>query len=108
MVVGVSTGWGYPRGFGRFGFYRPWGLYQPWGFYQPWGWGFYGAPVWGLAPGYVGGPRVWSDRALVVVLRRSEGGEVAWSAHLGSDALGPRMSQDRVQRLVDKLFRDLR
>jgi len=112
VVVGVSTGWGYgPWGVSRFGAYRPWGLWEPWGLYQPWGWGFYGAPVWGgyAVPAYRAGPRVYSDRAMVVVLRQRPTGQVAWSARLGSDALGShRLTQDRVQELTRKIFEDLR
>lgn len=104
--IGVAGGWGYhPWGFGRFGFYRPWG------FYQPWSWGFFGAPMWGafVAPAYPVGYRVYSDGALVVVLRHRPTGYVAWSGRLGSDALySHRLSQERVQRIVDKLLRNLR
>lgn len=107
VAVGFSSGWGYqPWGFSRFG-YRPWGLWEPFGLYQPWGWGFYGAPVWG---GYAvpAGRRVYSDRAMVVVLRERPTGQVAWSARLGSDALeSHRLSQDRVQELTNTLFRGL-
>jgi len=108
VMVGFSAGWGYgPWGFGRFGYFGPWG---PWGFYQPWGWGFYGAPMWTgyAAPAYVPGRRAYSDRALMVVLRDRPSGQVAWSARLGSDGLASRLTQDRVQELVNKLFRTLR
>jgi hypothetical protein len=110
VVVGVSAGWGYGRwGFSRFG-YRPWGAWEPFGLYQPWGWGFYGAPVWGgyAVPAYGSGRRVYSDRAMVVVLRERSTGQVAWSARLGSDALDSRrLTQDRVQKLANELFRGL-
>ncbi len=110
VAVGFSTGWGYPPfGFGRFGFYRPWGFYYPWAFYGPPG--FYGSPMWGgyFAAPYVSGYRLYSDRALTVVLRHEATGYVAWSGRLGSDALvSHRLTQDRVQKLVDKLFRSLR
>ena len=110
VVVGLSGGWGYrPFGFGRFG-YRPWGFWEPFGLYQPWGWGFYGAPVWGgyAVPAYGGGRRVYSDRAMVVVLRERPTGQVAWSARLGSDALDAhRLTEDRVRDLTNKLFRGL-
>jgi hypothetical protein len=112
VAVGFSTGWGYrPWGFGRFGLYRPWGFYEPWGLYQPWGWGFYGAPVWGgFVPAYGGaGQRVYSDRALVVVLRHRPTGYVAWSGRVGSDAFAShRLTQDRVQEITTKLFESLR
>ncbi len=105
VAVGFSSGWGYPA-FGRFGFYRPWGFYSPWAFYQPWG--FYGFPAWGgyyAAPYYVPAYRVYSDRALTVVLRHKATGYVAWSGRLGSDALaGHQLTQDRVRKIVDKLF----
>lgn len=111
VVVGFSGGWGYrPWGFGRFG-YRPWGFWEPFGLYQPWGWGFYGAPVWGgyAVPAYGGGRRVYSDRAMVVVLRERPTGQVAWSGRLGSDALdSQRLTQDRVQELTNRLFRGLK
>ncbi|MGA2384406.1 MAG: DUF4136 domain-containing protein [Gemmatimonadales bacterium] len=111
VVVGVSAGWAYgPWGAGRFGYYRPWGFWEPWGLYQPWGWGFYGAPVWGgyAVPAYAGGGRVYSDRAVVVVLRQRPTGQVAWSARLGADALGSHsLTQDRVQELTNKLFQGL-
>jgi len=110
VAVGVSAGWGYrPWGFGRIGFSRPWGLLDPWALYQPWG--VYGTPVWGgyAVPVYGGRRRVYSDRALVVVLRDRPTGEVAWSARLGSDALGShQLTQDRVRELTDKLFKSLR
>ena len=112
VAVGVSAGWGYrPWGAGRFGAYRPWGVYQPWGLYQPWGWGFYGAPVWGgfVEPAYAYGPRAYSDRALVVVLRHRPTGQVAWSGRLGSDAFASyRLTQERVQELTTRLFESLR
>jgi hypothetical protein len=93
------------------GFYRPFGFYDPWALYQPWGWGFYGAPAWSgyAVPVYGGGRRLYSDRALVVVLRDRPTGQVAWSARLGSDALGShRLTQDRVQEIADRLFTSLR
>jgi hypothetical protein len=99
----------HPWGFGRFGFYRPWG-FSPWGFYQPWGWGYYGVPMWGgfVGPGYPSGYRSYSDRALIVQLRHRPTGFVAWSGRLGSDAFyGHRLTQERVQRLVEKLFDSL-
>jgi hypothetical protein len=55
------------------------------------------------------GRRVYSDRAIVLVLRDRPTGQVAWSARLGSDAFGSRrMTQDRVQELTTKLFKSLR
>ncbi len=105
VAVGVAGGWGYrPWGFGRFGFF------PPWGFYEPWGWGFYGVPMWGgfVAPAYPVGYRAYSDRALVVVLRHRPTGYVAWSGRVGSDAVySRRLTQERVQKVVDKLFQTL-
>ena len=60
-------------------------------------------------PAYRAGPRVYSDRAMVVVLRQRPTGQVAWSARLGSDALGShRLTQDRVQDLTRKIFEGLK
>lgn len=110
VVVGVSTGWGYgPWGFGRFGYLGPWGPWAPWGFFQPWGWGFSG-PMWGgyAAPAYMPGRRVYSDRAIVLVLRDRPTGQVAWSARLGSDAVSSDMTQSKVQEVVTRVFKTLR
>ena len=104
VAVGFSGGWAYrPWGLGRFGFYHPWGSYQPFGV------GFY-EPMWGYAaPMYPAGYRSYSDRVLVAVLRHRPTGQVAWSGRLGSDAVySHRLTQDQVQKLVNKLFERLR
>lgn len=109
--VGFAGGWGYrPWGVGGFGGFGRFGFYRPWGFYQPWGWGFYGMPMWGgyMAPAYPVGYRGYSDGAMVVVLRHKPTGYVAWSGRIGSDAFySHRLSQERVQEIVDRLFRSL-
>jgi hypothetical protein len=102
---GFYGGWGHPWGFGRPGFYRPWG------FYQPWGWGWYGAPAWGgyVTPAYPVGYRSYEDGTLLVVLRHRATGYVAWSGRVTPDEYGSRrMSQDNVQEIVNRLFKDLR
>jgi hypothetical protein len=104
--VGVYGGWGYQP----WGFYRPWG-YRPFGFYHPWGWGWYGAPVWGgvVAPAYPVGYRSYEDGALIVVLRHRATGYVAWTGRVTPDQYGSRrLSQERVQEIVNQLFKDLR
>ena len=112
VAVGFSTGWGYrPWGIGRFGYFAPVGFWAPWGPYQPWGWGFSGARGFGwgyAAPLTADGRRLYSDRALVVVLRERPTGQVAWSARLASDALGSRrLTEERVRDLTGKLFGSL-
>jgi len=105
VAVGLSTGWYGRWGGGRFGYFGPFG---PWGFYQPWGWGAWG-PMWAgyAAPVYVPGRRVYSDRALVVVLRDRPSGQVAWSARLASDGLSSDMSQAKVDETTARLFKSL-
>jgi hypothetical protein len=59
------------------------------------------------APAYVPGRRVYSDRALVVVLRDRPSGQVAWSARLGSDGLSSDMTQAKVDEVTARLFKNL-
>lgn len=105
--VGFYGGWGYHP----WGWYRPRGFYRPWGFYQPWGWGWYGAPVWGgvVTPMYPLGYRSYGEGALVVVLRQRTMRYVAWRGRVSTDLYDSRrLSQERVQRIVNKLFEGLR
>jgi hypothetical protein len=105
--VGFYGGWGYHP----WGWYGPRGFYRPWGFYQPWGWGYFGAPVWGgfVTPMYPAGYRSYGESALVAVLRQRSTGDVAWRGRVASDVYDTRrLSQERVQEIVNKLFEDLR
>ncbi len=101
--LGFYGGWGYrPWGFGRFGFYRPWG------FYSPWAWGWYGAPVWAVAPLTPVGYRSYEDATLVVVLRQRATGYVAWTGRLTPDEYGARrLSQEQAQKIANRLLKDL-
>ena len=123
-TVGVGFGW---YGGGR-GWYNPWGRgrYYPWGWglydlwgrglYYPWGWGLYdqwaccgyGPPMWGgaMTPYY---PAPYWEGALLVLLRQRSTGHVAWRGTYPMDVYETqRVSQAHVQKVVDKLFEDLR
>jgi hypothetical protein len=110
VSVGFSGGWGYRP----FGVYRPWGFYRPWGWY-PWGWGFAfgGFPyAYGYAPAYYapyGGGGAYRDGWLTVELRLRSDGETAWVGRYRTEEHEVRrMSQEKIQQVVHKLFDTLR
>ncbi len=68
--------------------------------------GYAAYPGYGAYPPYRGSPR---DVRLVVMLRQRESGEVAWRASYIMDIYDMRqMSQASVQRIADKVLRELR
>lgn len=101
-MVGLSAGgvWGRGRpGYGGFGYDDGW---------PGWGWGLYGPPMFG-GVGF-GGPGAvpYRDGALFVLLRQRESGNVAWEARYALDPYQKqKVSQRRVQEIVDKVFADL-
>jgi hypothetical protein len=118
-AVGIGWGgwgwgsWGGPGFYRPLGFYRPWGLYRPWG----WGWGGWGDPFFGAmwAPAYAYSYPVgyhsyggYGEAALVVQLRLRSSGDVAWEGRYHMDPRSARrMSQQQVQEVVNRLFKDL-
>ena len=117
-MIGVGVGIGRPWGWYRPWGYRPWGFYRPFGWFVPWGWGsgwydMYGpyraAPGSGYAAyqGYY--PSAYGESRLVVRLRLRSSGDVAWRASYRMDLYDlQRGSQSSVQKIVDKVFKDLR
>lgn len=107
-VVGVGWYdpwlWGpYPR--------RGWYGRPGWGWYGWPGWGFYGPPLWGgaMIPMYQAYPAGPGAISLVALLRQRSTGYVAWRGQYLIDPYdAQRVSQGRVQEIVDRLFRNLR
>jgi hypothetical protein len=110
VSIGIMGGWGVRRGWGG----RPWGAYPGgwWGgWYDPWGWNWF-MPMGMMTALYpMQGPvRPMGAREgeLVAALRDRASGYIAWRGRVATDALAtPHLSQERVQDIVDKLFRTL-
>jgi len=105
ISIGIMGGWGGGWGHPRYGGY-PYGWS---GWYDPWGWSWW-APLWMAPTAYPEqGPAANREGALVATLRQRESGYVAWRGRVAADAFGtPHLSQERVQRIVDRLFKTLR
>jgi len=108
--VAPAVGFGFYGGWGwrPFGFYRPWGLYRPWG-WSPWGWGFAfsGYPYGWYAPAYYpyDASNGYRDGWLTVELRLRSDGETAWVGRYRTEEHQVRrMSQEKIQQVVHKLF----
>ena len=108
--IGIRIGgmWG---GRGRRGWYQPWGG-APWGggwMYVPWAWSGYGPMGWGQVPmGGYGRPMAYRESALVAMLRQRSTGQLAWRGQVSTDGWAAgHMTQERMNELVAKLFRNL-
>ena len=106
VSIGVVGGWGGGWGRPRYGGY-PWGWT---GWYDPWGWSWW-APLWMSPAAFTAqGPPAWNREGdLVVKIRHRESGYVAWTGRVATSSVGsPRLSQRRVQAIVDRLLRTFR
>lgn len=116
VSIGIMGGWGGRRGWGG----RPW---SPWpggwgaypgmwgGWYDPWGWGWF-APMATMGAGLPmqgpGGPMAYREGELVAALRDRASGLIAWRGRVATDGLSsPHLSQERVQSIVNRLFKTL-